>query len=234
MKKLAAVCLLLASLHARADMTITELVDAGGQSQNMTIKIKGDKMRTDIAAQMSTITDTNTGDVITIMHPQKSYLKISASKTKELITKMQAMQGQTAATATEKPKIVATGKKEKVNDYNTEIYTAESPTMKFTYWVAKDFPNAAAVQEQMKKMQDGMQSKIGTAGNSVPDISILPGLPLKTEIVTGGQTITTTLISVKQSPVDDADLQIPADYKEMQMPSFNGGGAGGGATAPSP
>lgn len=115
-----------------------------------------------------------------------------------------------------------TGKKEKVNGYDAEIYTAETPDMKFTFWVARDFPNFAAVKEQMKKMQTAMQNKLGTAATgSVPNTNELPGLPVKTEMETGGRKITTTLISAKEEPVADAEVAVPAGYTEMQIPSLN-------------
>ena len=235
MKKLAALCfILLASIHARADLLITQLVEVGGQAQTMTSKIKGDMIRTDIAAQLSSITNTASGDVIMMMHEQKNFVKITAAQTKELMDKVQAMNPSKAPQPTERPQPVATGKKEKVNDYDTEVYTAASPSMKFTYWVSKDYPNGAAVQLEMKKLQDSMQSKIGSSINSIPDISKLPGLPLKTEMVTGGNTTTTTLISVKEAPVDAADFQVPADYKETHIPGINApaGAASGAAPAP--
>ena len=234
MKKLAFICFILVSIHARADLLITQLVEVGGQSQTMTSKIKGDMVRTDIAAQLSSITNTTSGDVIMMMHEQKNFVKITAAQTKELMDKVQAMNPPKGAQPTERPLPVTTGKKEKVNDYDTEVFTAETPTMKFTYWVSKDYPNGAAVQQQMKKLQDSMQSKIGSSINSIPDISKLPGLPLKTEMVTGGNTTTTTLVSVKDAPIDAADFQVPADYKETHIPGINAPAAAAPAAATAP
>jgi len=178
-------------------------------------------IRTDIAARMSSITDTGSGDVVMILHEQKTYVKISAAQTKELMEKMQVLHPELAkAQAGERPKPVDTGKKEKVNDYDTEIYTAASPTMKFTYWVSKDFPNAAAVQLQMRKLQDSMQNRIGNM-NSIPDTTGLPGLPLKVEMVANAHTTTTTVVSVKEAAVDDSDFLLPAGYTEQHIPGIN-------------
>lgn len=222
MKKLAAICLLIASLHARADLVLVEKIDGmgpTGQAGEITIKIKGDKIRTDISSQMSSIMDTNSGDMVTIMHEQKSYMKMSADKTKALMEQMRAMQGKAAPSATpEAPKFASTGQKEDVNGFKTEIYTADFNGKKITAWVALDYPNASTVMQQFKKMQDAMQSKFP---NAAPKMDSLPGLPVKTEVDMGGQKMTTTLVSVKEQPVDAADLEIPAGYTEMQMPSFN-------------
>lgn len=224
MKKLTIVCLLLATFHVRADMVIVQKVEGMRMSGEMTMKIKGDKIRTDASPQISTIMDTASGDMITLMHAQKSYMKISAGKTKALMEQMKALQGQAnpGASPAAPLKFVDTGKREKVNGYDAGIFTAETPTTKFTFWVTRDFPNFAAVQEQMKKLQTAMQNTLGAAAtDSIPNTSELPGLPVKTEMENGGQKITTSLLSAKEGPVSDADLAIPADYKEMQMPSFN-------------
>lgn len=222
MKTLAtAICLLLVSLHARADLLITQLVEKDGKTDTMTSKIKGNMIRTDLAAKMSSITDTGSGDVVMILHESKTYVKISAAQTKELMDKVQAMNPELAKAQTgERPKPVATGKKEKVNDYDTDIYTAQSPAMKFTYWVSKDFPNAAAVQLQMRKLQESMQTRIGNM-NSIPDTTDLPGLPLKMEMVANGHTTTTTVVAVKEASVDDSDFLLPDGYKEQHIPGIN-------------
>jgi hypothetical protein len=225
MKKIAILCsLLLLAVQVRADMVINEVLDAGGQSQNLVIKVKGDKIRTDVGSQMSTIADAQTGDFITLLHAQKTYMKMSAAQTKVLIDQMRALHGgaKPDATPAEAPKFVDAGKGEKVNDYETEKFTAETPDVKFTFWVAKDFPNAAGVLQVMRKIQTTMQSKLGDAAGKAPDLTQLPGLPVKTVIESNGQVITQTLVSVKEDAVADTDVAPPADYKEMAMPSMNG------------
>jgi hypothetical protein len=222
MKKIAAVCLLITSLHARADLVLVEKIDGMGQSGQageITIKIKGDKIRTDISSQMSSIMDTNSGDMITIMHEQKSYLKMSADKTKAMMDQVRAMQGKAAPSATpDAPKFVSTGKKEDVNGFKTEVYTAIFDGKTITCWVALDYPNASSVMKQFLKMQEVMQSKFPSAS---PKMNSLPGLPLKTEMDVNGKKMTTTVVSVKEEPVNASDVEIPAGYTEMQMPAFN-------------
>ena len=117
-----------------------------------------------------------------------------------------------------------------MNDYNTEIYTAETPTTKITYWVTTEFPNYAAVQEQLKNAGQHAQQARQRCKNSVPDTSNIKGLPVKTQIVKDGQTVTITIASAKDEPVADADMVPPEGYSEVKMPSFDG--AGGGAPAP--
>jgi hypothetical protein len=46
---------------------------------------------------------------------------------------------------------------------------------------------------------------------------------VKTVISAGGKEITTTLNSIKQDALSDAEFTVPADFKEMDMPDILGG-----------
>ena len=222
MKKIAFICLLLASLCARADIVIVEDVQTDAGNQEITVKIKGDKIRTDVGKEITAIIDLNSGDVLTIMHAQKMFIKM-AGKMKAVLEQVKKAQATAAASGTA-PKITDTGKQEKVGDYNAEIYTVESDYGKTTMWVTKDFPNYAAIKEEMKKL-DSLQA---ISGKTETDTSKVDGVPVKIEAVVGGKTITTKMVSIKQDQVNDAEFQTPADYKEMQMPKMPAGAEGGG------
>jgi len=220
MKKLAILSLLFSSLCVRADTVVTEQVEAGGRNMTITLKIKGDKIRTDATPQMTTITDTDTGDTLMIVHPQKSYMTISGEMAKAMREQMMKM-APSAETA-EKPKLVDTGKTEKVGNFNTEIFTMDTPTTNLTFWVTKDIPNYAMVNEQLKKLR-GM-SNSGSASIPVPDTSDMQGLSVKTQIVSKGKTVTITILSAEEKPIDDAEMAPPAGYTKMSMPSPGGAG----------
>ncbi len=206
---------------ARADMVIVQKVEGAGQSGEMTMKFKGDKIRADVSPQVSTITDATTGDVTTLMPAQKSYMIIPASSTKALMEQMQKqMQQQTASgSPAPNPKPVATGRKETINGYETEEYTCQFGGMKVEYWIAPNFPNWANVLAAMTKFQQGGLAAM-TKG-LMPSPSDFKGMPIKTEVDMNGQKITTTLVSVNEQPVADTEFQIPAGYTQMKMPSFN-------------
>ena len=207
----AAVCFLVASLHARADLVYVEKVEVAGKVKTSTSKIKGDKVRTDSPQEagpsggVSTIMDIPSGDVITLNHDAKTFTKQSEKK----------MAARKEAAPAELPQLTDTGKKEKVAGYNAEIYTAEIPGVKFTVWVTKDFPDGAAVSEQMKKLLVRESE-----WNHSPDLSKVEGVVVKSEITLklgppSGSTLTRTLISAQIRPVDDVDFQIPKDYTEV-------------------
>jgi len=211
MKTLTILCLFLSSLYVYADMVITEFVEVSSRNITMTLKIKGDKIRMDSSPQMSTITDTTTGDTITILHATKSYMKISKATMEQLKT----VKNQ-ASSPKEKPELVDTGKSEKVRNFNTELYTLDTPTSHFRFWATKDIPNYAAVQEQLRKFR--AMSTLGPVATSAPDTGEMQGMVVKTEIVSKEHTMTITVLSAEEKPIDDAEMAPPAGYTEVSMP----------------
>jgi hypothetical protein len=119
----------------------------------------------------------------------------------------------------ERPKFVATGKKETVNGYETEQYTWETPDFKATYWIALNYPDGAAILKQLQAINPDIWK---TSNTQMPDYRDFPGLPIKTLILIGGNQITTTLTAVKQDPLSDTDFTIPKDYQEMKLPDMSG------------
>jgi hypothetical protein len=85
--------------------------------------------------------------------------------------------------------------------------------VRFTYWIAKDFPNTESILAVMKSMQTGAAL---FASGFTPDPAEFRGLPLKTEMaVAGKKSFTATVVSVKEEPVDGAVFEVPGEYREM-------------------
>ena len=206
--------LFLAATVLHADLVIVQKVDGSGQSGEQTIKIKGDKARTDLAQPVSMITDGATGESVTLMHPQKTYLKVSATQTKAMMDQLQKLRPNA-----EPSKLQPTGKKEKIGEYECEIFTANLGALTATYWIAKDFPNYQAVLAQLEKLQAGTISAMGKG--LMPELKDFPGMMIKTEIDMGGKKLITTLLSAKEENVDPAVFKIPANYKEISSPALN-------------
>src|SRR5579862_313336 len=133
MKKFSAVFLLLASLHARADLVVVEHVqvtNAGAQSPggNVTIEFKDAKVRVTPnpegagQAPFSIILDTATGEITGLIDFMKSYVRISQNKLQDLIQHGKMRRGNAGVPDenADAPKLVDTGKQEKVGDYNAE------------------------------------------------------------------------------------------------------------------
>lgn len=199
--------LLLASVAGRADLVIVQHVEGSGQSGDQTIKIKGDKARTDLAQQLSMITDGATGNVVTLMHSQKTFLKVSAEQTKAMMEQMRKLRP-----AGDPPKLVATGKTEKIGAFDCELYTTNFGGVAVTYWIAKGFPNYPAILAQMEKLQAGSISAMSKG--MMPELKDFPGMQMKTEMELGGKKVITVLVSATEENIDPAVFEIPKDYKE--------------------
>jgi len=216
--KLALVTLLLAASLTRADVVIVQRVDGGGLSGEMTVKVNGDKVRTDVSPQVSTITNAATGDVTTLLHAQKSYIVITAAASKAMLAQMgKVMQEQGGGPSPSPASPKATGRTDKINGYNAAEYTFSNGSMKATYWISADFPNGKVVSDALAKFRKGGLADMTRA--FAPDLSVLPGVPVKTEVEFNGQTIVTELESATEEAVDPTEYQVPANYSEMKMPA---------------
>ena len=209
--------LLVAASLARADVVIVQNVEGMAQTGQMTIMVGADKVRTDVAPQISTITDTATGDVTTLNHAQKSYMVISAAASKAMMEQVRTAMLQTGGASASPAPPVATGKTDKINGYNAAEYTFTNGNIKATYWISSDFPDAKMVADALAKFRKGGLADM-TRGFA-PDLSNLPGVPVKTEVEINGQKITTELVSAKEQPVDPSEYQVPASYTEVKMPA---------------
>ena len=182
----------------------------------MTIKIKGDKARIDATPQMTSIVDAKSGEMLNLMRDQKVAVRISPEKMKaaaEMVSKFDDKTQKAVA-----PKLQATGKKEILNGFETEQYVYDTPSFKATYWIATKYPDAASLLKQLQSLNSDAWAAGGT---KMPDYRDFPGLPLKTEISMGNSNkVTSTVTSIKQDPLNEAEFAIPTDYKEMKSPDI--------------
>jgi hypothetical protein len=206
--------LLAAATLARADLVIVQHVEGGGQAGDQTIRIKGDKARTDLTPSVSMITDGATGEMVTLMHSGKTYLKTPSDQTKSMMDQLQKFR-----TSQEPAKLQSTGKKEKVGEYDCDIYTTNLGSITITYWLAKDYPNYQEVLAQLIKFQAGAISAMGKG--LMPELKDFPGMIMKTELLKGGKKVVTTLVSAKEDNVDPGVFSIPKGYTEITSPTLN-------------
>jgi len=199
------------TLAARADFTVIQKIEGKGETRELTLKIKGDKIRLEATPQMTMIMDGKTGDTITLMNTQKKIVRISGDKAKA-IAELATKYGGTSA----KPKVVATGKKMEVNGYEAEEYLAESKQFKARYWIAPTFPNAEAV---LKQLQAIVPAAWNDLAKGMIDYRDLPGLPIRTEMTIGDDQITSTLVAVKTDLLNDAEFFPPKDFQEIKIPN---------------
>ena len=205
------------SVTAHADFTIVQKVEGqkveGKNSANeITLKLKDDKIRMEATPQMTMIVDGKTGDTITLMNAQKKFLRISGDKAKaiaELATKY-------GGATTEKPKLTATGKKMTINGYEAEEYIGETKLFKAAYWIAPSFPDSAAI---MKQLQAVIPAAWNDLAKGMMDYRDLPGFPLRTQVKTDDGEITSTVTAIKRDPLSEAEFSVPKDFQEMKIPN---------------
>src|SRR5438045_4128692 len=218
MKRIALFFLFAASASLRADLTLIQKVDMAGTPGEMTIKVKGDKMRVDATPQVSMITDAKTGDTVTLIHAEKKAMRISGEKMKAAAEMVKKFAG--ATSAEQKSKLTPLGRKETVNGMPTDVFTTDTAAGKATYYIATNYPDAAAIMKEMKTSQP---SALANSGTNIPDFRDLPGVPVKIEMDTARGHVVMTLVSIKRDPIPDGEFSVPADYTEMKMPDIFGG-----------
>ena len=135
-----------------ADLTIVQSVEGMGPVSQMTMKIKGDKARIDVSPQMTMIFDAKKGEMISLMREQKMVVRMPADKMKAAADLIRKSNGKESA---EKPKIVATGKKETVNGYETEQYSLRNAEFQGDVLGRNQLPGWGLDPEAASGHQDG-------------------------------------------------------------------------------
>jgi uncharacterized protein DUF4412 len=204
---------------AYADMTIVEQEEqthpGGTNKSKVTLMIKGSMVRMDREfPPSSTIIDHSTGKSIGLFHYKKTYVESSASQEKEALEGIADSLKQSGRLPAERPKTHPTGKKDVINGWKVEKYVAETNSMKMIYWVAREL---TSVKEILNKATADPRMEV--MNRQFPDPKEFPGLPVVTKLEMnepmGKITTTTTIISVKESPIPDSNFSIPKDYKKQ-------------------
>jgi len=185
------------SVTARGDLTIVQKVEGIGSFKQITTKLKGDKARVEVSPEMATIIDNKSGEMLNLMNGKKKFLRISADKSKA-IAELASKYGGVSSVATAKPKLKPTGKKEMINGYEAEEYSA-------------------AIVKQLQAIAPAAWNDIA---KGMFDYSDFPGLPLRTIVKTNGSEIISTITSIKQGPLSEAEFSVPKDFEELKVPNL--------------
>ena len=200
---------------ARADLTIVQNLEGAGPISTSTMKIKGDKVRVEAGAKMTTIIDGTTGEILNLLNDQKKFMRISAAQAKAAAEL--AMQPDEKGVPAARPQLKPTGKKEAINGYETQEYTCDAPAFKGSYWIATNYPDAKAILAQMAATTPQAWN---VAGKGMPDYRDFPGMPIRMRVSFSGKEIVTTLTSVKQDPLPASDFVPQAGYEEVKLPNM--------------
>lgn len=201
---------------AQADWVVIQQTESRGKEKTSTIKIKGDKMRMDMGEDMTSFVSAD-GTVKMFMHKLKKQMmmdKAAMENAKKLAS------GLLGGKSGEKAPLVATGEKEKVGEWDTEIFTWKGPLGESKFWVAKGFPKFKELGVAMQKLSTTGSNPMGEL---MPKLEEFPGMVVKSEMSVMGKTTGSHLVSATEQSVDDKEFVEPEGYELMQTPSFNGG-----------
>jgi len=204
------------SAHAvYADLTIVQKVEGIREGGQITIKIKGTKARIEATPQLTMIVDAQTGDMMNLMNDQKAVVRISAEKMKAAMETIRKFNGE--GENTKKPKLVATGKRETINGYETEQYSYETPKLKATYWIAPKYANAPSILKQLEVLNSGAWKPKDMLMVNYTDF---PGVPIKSVVTVNGTEVTTTVMAIKEDSLSDSEFAVPKDFQELTPPEM--------------
>ncbi len=208
----------ISAMAAQADLTITQQIQKEGSPQDanvrMTMKIREGKMRLDINPQVSSIVDLKSGDMISLMHPQKLMMTIPGASIKSLQAKAKEA-AESVGTNAEPPK--PTGRKETISGYACEEYETTANGMTVHVWLTKDLPNIEKLMSELSTLAGADPLSGLTKGQQ------LPGFPIRTEIdATGGGKTTVTVMAVSEDPLADSEFAVPDGYRPIQAPAPKG------------
>lgn len=218
MKKLLQVCsaLLFTAAIAAADITIEQKVEAPSMVGHMIMKLKGDRLRMDVpspAGDSTVMMDTKSGEMITLLHEQKMMMKMNIKQAKAAAEAATKAGGPDLTKMTPK----ATGEKEKVGEWDCEIYSVDMGNGMVTrMWVAKNYPNFKKIMAEMNKLNSAASVGMGLDASKLD----LGGMTVKTEAATPQGKIVSTLVSAKEGAIPDTDFDVPAGYKELEIPKL--------------
>jgi Domain of unknown function (DUF4412) len=208
--------------------SVTLKTSMEGKSFESTLYSKGQRVRQEIAMggqSAVTITDYGTGKSITLMPGQKKYMVMDFKAMAEAMRPMaEALKpDRTKKPDAVMPKIVATGRKEKILGHPCEHYTAAADDgMVMDFCVAKGMGT-------FNGARGGAGAGGGSAAASDPRFRELVTLfkdgffPLRTTMSKGGKTLMESEVVKVEAKSLANDLFVPpSDYTEVKIPSLPG------------
>ena len=160
------------------------------------------------------------GDVITILHAQRTYRRQTASELKQA---REAMKGAGIQLPVPKVSEVVDGKQEKAIDgRKAHLYVVKLADGKsqIEEWTSTDFPDIDVVRRVMYCVAE--QGDLLRTGFGASLRQKLPGITVETRARINGPETGARFKSLSAKPIADEAYVIPAGYTELAMP-FSGG-----------
>jgi hypothetical protein len=196
-----------------ADLEIKETVQNLGKNQEVTIRLKGNHCRIDANPETTALLDIQSGVTTILLHQTKMFLVVKGDELGAEGDAIKKLLSQNAG-SDETVDFQSTGKQEQINGYNTEEFVGKIAGLPITIQVTKDLPNYQTVLSALYAAQNAPGLNLFRALSIPPDK--YPGMPIRTTIEVLGQPVVTTIESVSEAPLADAEFAIPEGYTELK------------------
>lgn len=209
--------ILLVTELSRADLVMHLRGTGMGATNNVIVSIQGNMMREDgggdAIGHIIQIIDMSTLDQTMLVAKNKTFSKTSGAKIQEYLKKQEDQTGDTNSSEIAKP--ATTGKAEKIQNFETEIYFwTNGKNVTNQLWIAKNYPDFDGIKPYLIKLDEF--HKRGVGKNLEAQVAGLPGMVVKREEIIEGQKEVVELIDAKVQPVDASLFAIPNDYAEQK------------------
>ena len=175
----------------------------GGGTSTLNYYVKGDKARIDMHSDRGDagiIIDKPNKKMYMVMNAMKSYMEFPMDEKDNSGTKSEKNE-----------KIKKTGEIKKINGYNCEKWVITDDEGSSEAWLTKELGSFTAFSSPMGRQQkNSWQNEIEGSGE-------FPMLVIQKD-KEGKETSRMEIKSVEKKSLDDSFFEVPAGYKEMNMP----------------
>jgi len=190
---------------ARADVTFVQNLDLGipmEDAADITIRATADKYRIDLGTDMSSIVDTKSATVVTVMHDDRTFFKMENYKSSD-----------STAPAPPPLTLTKTNRSETIAGFQASAWTAEADGMKFTVWTTDGLPDQGRLLADLAALPPEIDPFHGILRGT----KLIEGFPIRLEIIDGdGAKSTLTITSISGDPVTSDHFVPPSGYQSLE------------------
>lgn len=174
-------------------------------------KVKDHKLRMDMEGPMtgkaSTIVDAKSGDVVTLLHDQKMFMKIPGGFARQL-------QQQQQLEDEKLPEFRPTGRSETIGGYKCKEYTAVEDGEEISVWISEEAPLSDSAMELLQ----GLEGDHDPFKGYFQMIEEQKGFPMRVVVSSPQANFRMEVTGIRETEIDSAAFVPPADYKTFEMP----------------
>jgi hypothetical protein len=216
--------LLVGTLAARADLTLVQTATGTNATFPATLRLHANQMRLDQPENtngvITVLINLQTRDSLTLLPQEKKFLKRAGTNILKDLALDLKLFSRTNENLLPAAPAVLTSRVARVNGFDADIYVWHGAHgLTETLWVAKDFPDFAAIRSELAKLDEF--NATGPHPNAQPALSQLPGMVVQTETSLGKSVKTMKLLTATTAPLDAAQFELPADYTPWERPQQN-------------